>query len=373
MASYFLFIVILAVIYYIASITRKKGFDNLSIYRKASSASMMEGEKINITVTAENKKWLPISFLYITENIPDGFEYPGKYVRNANGSTEHVIKYTILWYERIKKTYSLTGKKRGVYLFRNMNADIGDFFGLSFSSKEIDDYMEIMVFPKIIKMNEVFFNNKSLMGDITVKRWLHKDPLYIKGIRDYRSEDRMKDIHWKSSLRMNKLMVKEYDHTSDMEVVIIINVQADENYWSIKDTGITEKGIRLGASLAAECIRECFPTGMWTNAYIKCYEYEYRSEVFPSLNSFKNIMELCARMDNMCRNSFDKYIENMLPCFSHDCVYIIITPYLNDKCINMLGRLAKRGISIDIIDISKDSSIPSIDHIEKVSYGGEER
>lgn len=373
MASYFLLIIILAAIYYTAGITRKKGFDNLSVHREVSSASIMEGEKIHITITVENKKWLPISFLYIIENIPNGLQYPGKFAGNVNGTTEHAMRYTILWYERVKKTYSLIGEKRGVYLFRNMAVTIGDFFGLSAESKKIDDYMEIIVFPKIIKMNEVFFNNKSLMGDTAVKRWLHEDPLYIRGIREYRNEDRMKDIHWKSSLRMNKLMVKEYDHTSDIEVAIIVNVQADEYSWRAKDTEITEKGIRLGASLAAECIKQCFPTGMWTNAYVKCYRYEYKSEVQPSLNSFRNIMELCARMDNICKNSFDEYLEKMIPNFKQDCVYIVITSFLNSKCVNILKRLSENRINIKIIDISRDESVSTINHIEKISCRGEEK
>lgn len=55
MASYFLLIIILAAIYYTAGITRKKGFDNLSVHREVSSASIVEGEKIHITITVENK------------------------------------------------------------------------------------------------------------------------------------------------------------------------------------------------------------------------------------------------------------------------------------------------------------------------------
>ena len=54
----------------------------------------------------------------------------------------------------------------------------------------------------------MFLIQQILMVIITVYKMIHKDPLYIKGIREYNVEDRMKDIHWKSSLKMKKLMVK---------------------------------------------------------------------------------------------------------------------------------------------------------------------
>ena len=42
----------------------------------------------------------------------------------------------------------------------------------------------------------------------------------------------MKDIHWKSSLKMNKLMVKDYDFTSERELVIIVNIEGASNKMS---------------------------------------------------------------------------------------------------------------------------------------------
>lgn len=127
----------------------------------------------------------------------------------------------------------------------------------------------------------------NLIGDNVIKRWIHTDPLYIKGIRDYRSEDRFKDIHWKSSLKSDKLIVKEYDFTSDREIVVIVNVQCAENAWLSVDRNRIEAIIGLAASLCYKCLNMGSRTGMWTNAKLTSLCNNFKKEVYPSLNSLK--------------------------------------------------------------------------------------
>jgi len=122
-----------------------------------------------------------------------------------------------------------------------------------------------------------------------------KDTLYVKGIREYNVEDRMKDIHWKSSLKMDKLMVKEYDFTSDRELTIIVNAQCGEPYWGSIQPAIIENGIKVAASLASIAIKEGVATGMWTNCQLVGVDTRISSEVYPDINALKKIMELYNR------------------------------------------------------------------------------
>lgn len=358
-----------AVLLLVAYFTRKKGYDNLNVYRKISQNHIEEGKNLNITIVVENNKWLPISFLNLAEELPGGIEAVYCETDSSDSSRSlHITRYNILWYERIKRTYSIVGKKRGTYLLRSIDMTIGDMFGLSAENKTIENYIEILVYPRLIDLKHLNFDNKSLMGDNIVKRWIHKDPLYIRGIKEYSSEDRMKDIHWKSSLKMNKLMVKDYDYTSDNEMIIISNLQTYEIYWETTDNNISEMIIRISASIAAEISKEHVPVGMWTNAFIKSYNSEFMSEIIPSLNSFKNIIELSARMDIIARKSFKDYIMNMMPNFNKDCTYIIVAAFLTDEDINILIKLSKHGICIKLVDASKEGNLPDISGIPRTTF-----
>ncbi|MEG1796755.1 MAG: DUF58 domain-containing protein [Clostridium sp.] len=369
--QYLFLILLIVLIIVFAEFIRRKGFDNLKIYREVENNKVIEGETFKITMVLENNKRLPLFFLAISEQIPFGLQYATEVTAYMEGKDIwHVSKYSIKWYERRKRTYTLVGAARGTYLIKNMNITVGDIFGLSANSKEQEDYIEVIVYPKIHGINKYEFDITSFQGEDAVRRWIHKDPLFIKGIREYNVEDRMKDIHWKSSLKMNKLMVKDYDYTSERELVIILNVQCGDPHWSNIQKEAIEAGIRIAASLGAKAIKEGMPTGMWTNAQLITYDTTVANEIKPTMGSFKAIMEMCARADIATKWDFNEYLQKRAQSFNSNCTYVIVTPYLNEKDINVISKLRRSGHKIKIIDVSLKSSVPAIDGIEKIIYKG---
>ncbi|MBU3142551.1 DUF58 domain-containing protein [Clostridium sp. CF012] len=366
-----LILAIITTIFFIGEFTRKKGFDNLKISRNIDKDRMVPGEEFTLTTTIENNKWLPISFLMLSEKMPAVIEF----VSDSNKSKEgadlwHLSKYTISWYERKKRICKLKCNTRGAYILRDINVTVGDLFGLSAETMPVEDFLEFLVYPKLINMNNVQFANTNLQGNNYVKRWIHQDPLYIKGIREYNVEDRMKDIHWKSSLKMDRLMVKEYDFTSDRELTIIFNGQCGEPYWGSIQPVLIENGITVAASLAAIAIKEGVPTGMWTNCQLIGIQTKVASEVYPDINALNKIMELSARISYSITIRFSEYLRSKIKEFNPNSTYVIITPYLDEESVGILSKLKRRGILIKVIDVSLKATVPHIAGIEKMDYKG---
>lgn len=371
---YFSLFTLSMLLVYLGYITRTKGFNNLKVFRVVENNRIMEGESFRITTVIENNKYLPIPFLVISEKIPYGITYSGEKLNfKAGNSLWHIGKYSIKWFERKRRTYTLIGINRGTYLIKDMKITIGDIFGFSIDTKEIQDFIEVLVYPRLIPIKKYVFDTTNFNGDNTVIRWIHKDPLYIKGIREYNVEDRMKDIHWKSSLKMNKLMVKDYDYTSERQLILILNVQCHKDYWCNIKSDVIENGIRITASLANKAIKEGIPTGIWTNGRIISYSENLSGEVSPEINSFKKIMEMCARIDYTIRVEFNKYLQNNIQRLDRNCTYVVITPYLDSESRTILSKIRNKGFNIKMIDISNDNSINPIEGIEKLSFKGVSR
>jgi uncharacterized protein (DUF58 family) len=356
----------------ISQITRKKGFENLKIWREIENGRVIEGENFKIKTVVENNKWLPISFLLLREKMPLELQYDGEANCYKEGAVlYHVSRYSMFNYERRKRTYTIKAVKRGTYIISNMKLTIGDIFAFSSETRELLDYKELLVYPKIENLKHYIFNPINLSGDNIIKRWIYKDLLYIKGIREYSVEDRMKDIHWKSSLKMNKLMVKEYDYTSERELIIIVNVQCSELHWRYIQEKPIEDAIRVAASLAVNSLKEGIPTGMWTNAEIISMISNYSREVKPALNSINRIMELCARMDYTTDIYFHKYLMQKKKELNNNCTYVVITPYLNSESIHVLSKLSRAGYDFKMIDVSPKCNVPKVSGMEKIDYKGE--
>jgi uncharacterized protein (DUF58 family) len=69
------------------------------------------------------------------------------------------------------------------------------------------------------------------------------------GIRDYRPQDPMKSIHWISTARKNKLIVKEFQQQNFYRATIVFNLSQESNLGEGRDS-VSEYIIRLAASVS---------------------------------------------------------------------------------------------------------------------------
>jgi uncharacterized protein (DUF58 family) len=369
MKGYLIFIYVSLILVLISYFTRTNGFKNLKVKRTPLKDKVYPGEEFEVVTEVENNKRLPIAFFYMEEELPRGVERLSHERFDSKGDKNYYTSsYSIWWYERIKRIYKYSIDRRGVYFFRKIDLSIGDFFGLSYERKSIDDFVEIVVYPRLLPLKELELKTNSLQGNNIIKRWIYKDPIYIKGIREYSVEDRMKDIHWKSSLRMNKLMVKDYDYTSEREVVIIVNVQCGEPYWSFIDPDTVDNTVEVAAAMAKQCVEEGIPVGMWANAQIIGRSKREKAEVISSMNSFRAVMELCGRIDSTPKLKFDEYLMERLSYFKKEAFYFIATPFLSDEAVYVLSKLHNRGFNIKILDTSRNANLPNITGVEKIDF-----
>ncbi|MCM1990813.1 DUF58 domain-containing protein [Oceanirhabdus seepicola] len=360
---------IICILIMLGEITKVKGFEKLKIERNIENNKVHQGESFTLETVVENNKWLPVSFLLIKQMLPNEFEYVENIIiEDAGSKFFHISMYNMMNYERRRRKYNVKVNKRGTYLFHYMEITVGDVFGFSAQTRDVDNFNEVVVYPEIMDLCDFRFKTVNSLGDNIIRRWIFKDPLYIKGIREYNTEDRMKDIHWKSSMKMNKLMVKEYDYTSERELVFIINVQCCDIAYSGILADRIESGIKIAATLAQKALKDSIPTGMWTNARIITRGSKTINKVIPAVNSFEKIMELCARMDYLTEVEFDKFLEINRKNFNRNETYVVITPYLNERCCNIFSKLAKQGINIKLIDISQESNLCKIQGIEKLDF-----
>ena len=245
-------------------------------------------------------------------------------------------------------------------------------FGFSSETKVVDDYKEILVYPLVRNIDSFNLISNSLQGDNIIKRWIYKDPIFIRTIREYNVEDRMKDIHWPSSLKADKLMVKEYDYSSDRELVILFNAQCGIPYFNEINQAAIEEGIELSVSLINASINMGIPAGLWTNAHILAYKKEFTNKIEPFLNSFSEILEFCGRISSPPKEDFTTFLSSNAMCFRKNTVYVVIACFLEEESISILIKLKNAGMCIKLVDTTFNSSLPEINGIEKITLKGAE-
>ncbi|MDT8717443.1 DUF58 domain-containing protein [Clostridium sp. 19966] len=366
MVTYIIFLIVVLILYGISYFTKTKGLNSVEISREIDKKVVTSGEVFKMKIVIENNKKLPVFFLNISEVVPlELKESKGAHIVYQSNFANIINNFSISSYERVKKTFKLHIDRRGVYRFKKMQISVGDIFGFSTEDHEVYSSKEIVVAPYIRELDNLKINGTSIQGDNIIRRWMYKDYLYIKGIREYSAGDRMKDVNWKYSARLGNLMVKEYDYTHDTNIIIILDM---DKYIVNSDFQGAEEAIELAASLSNASIAQGIPVGMWTNAHIVGYHIDSNNDTIePSLNSLNSILELCGRADVRSRINFYEYLNHKINILDRNTTYIIVTSCLDLESINLLKRAQHSGYMFKIVDASKDNSVDYIAGIEKYS------
>lgn len=350
----------------------KNGHRNLNITREVNHKLIPIGEKFKLTLKIENRKRMPIMFMLIEQVFPEELSFCDSSHGEVSGNQKwHISRYAMGKYQRRNRSYTMVGHKRGAYIVRGINVRIGDPLGLAIESNEFDDWVEILICPKVKSIDSLSFENTSFVGDNTVRRWIHNDPLYIRGIREYCVEDRMKDINWKASLKADKLMVKEYDYTSDNQLVIIINVQCGDPYWGYLKSEVVDKAVDIALALSNKALKENIPTGIWSNANMIYSKSGGTLDLMPRRGALEDIIEYCTRIYKVPRQDFSLYLKQKLSKLNTDTTYVIIACYMNENDIRVVKEMVRRGYKVKLIDISDNGIEEEIRGVQKTRYKGE--
>ena len=140
-------------------------------------------------------------------------------------------------------------RRRGVYSAGPVKVTTGDPFGLFRVTKRYGSKHPVLVLPQPEELPYFWAPAAQLPGEGVVRQRTHYVTPNASGIREYHPGDSYNRIHWKSTARLGRLMVKtfEMDPTSNIWVILDLHegVQAGDG-----DESTEEYGVRIATSLA---------------------------------------------------------------------------------------------------------------------------
>ena len=228
---------------------------NLSVNVRFTDTSIYEGESSALKEIVVNDKWLPIPALEVRLAMNRSLEFDKEARANSNVTDQSYKRdlFSFLFRQQITRTLPFVGKKRGLYTIDSAGV-VG--YGLFFSDNyyvEFPQQTQMYVYPGQVDVNRIRLICRAVSGMVISRNKLYPAPFEFSGIRDYRKEDPMNHINWKASARTGQLMVNEYDATTSIQVILLLDVQ-DENI--LKEEDLVEESIRIASSLAARLVRQ---------------------------------------------------------------------------------------------------------------------
>ncbi|HEX7973953.1 MAG TPA: DUF58 domain-containing protein [Anaerolineales bacterium] len=211
--------VMLAVIGLLARWWLGRALEQLSYTRRLHYRRGFPGEKIELRLEVENRKFLPVSWLRIQDPWPAavGPEDASLLAPTENPELGSLINlFSLRWYERSRRPYTLLLRKRGVYPLGPACLESGDLFGMFSQEQERGPVNYLTVFPEPLPMDSLRLPAEGSFGDRRARRRLYEDPTQPMGVRDYHPEDDFRHIHWLATAhtgQMQTLQKVELNHS----------------------------------------------------------------------------------------------------------------------------------------------------------------
>jgi uncharacterized protein (DUF58 family) len=149
---------------------------------------------------------------------------------------------------------SVECQRRGVFQLGPGQVAIGDPFGLFQATLAYPHVQQVLIYPRVLRLPEIELPRGQAGADERRRRPL-PGPVPASSVRDYFPGASMRDIHWRSTARQSRLMVREHEiePTGDVWIILDLNRAAHSGSGA---TSTLEYAIVLAASLAATLLDE---------------------------------------------------------------------------------------------------------------------
>ncbi len=332
------------------------------------------GEKVQLRLEAENHKFLPLSWLFVKDPWPWAVGPEDEELlspTHIEDRAELINLFSLRWYERTRRVYTLLFRKRGVYTLGPARLESGDLFGIF---EQVDasgpvDYLT--VFPKPLPLEAMNLPADDPFGDRRSQRRLYEDTTQPMGMRDYHPEDDFRHVHWPATAHTGQLQVKVYQPTSARVMVVCLNVSTFEYYWQGVDPPLLEHMVSATASLVQRALADGYRVGLLSNGCLAHADQPFQVPPGRSPQQLSQLLEALAGVTPFVTATFESVLTKHAPQLPYGARLFILTAITTPKLNATLLRIRQHGRRVNLLSFSPQPppKIPGIQTVHAPYYG----
>lgn len=293
---------------------------------------IFEGDSIEIEETLENRKRLPLPWVYF------------KFALAANGKPTvfHSDMFSLRNFTRIRRKRKIRLDQRGLYTVSEIDLVSHDLFLSRTFSKVMNKHPQsVTVYPRLINRDEWPVAFEALTGDSIARKIFPEDPYLFKGIRDYQSTDSVRNINFKASARTGEWKVNLHETTTSQKVCILLGMDKAARYY---DPVLLTQAMRIAGTLASIFEKEGVPVELRSNGLDSVDGCPVAVEAGCGAEHIYDILGALARLDlEKEEGSIVSYLDGAAAAEDANTEYILVTPAYKAGIKEAYGRIAAAG------------------------------
>ncbi|ACZ39552.1 DUF58 domain-containing protein [Sphaerobacter thermophilus] len=333
----------------------RRSLDGVVYERTLSATRVFRGESIVLTASVVNRKWLPLPWLEVEDQISDRVKVRERETLPSArpGMTLLRITTSVRWFERVTWTFHLDCPERGAYVIGPPSLRSGDLFGFFSREERRTDQCRFIVYPRVVPLEDLGLPALHPFGERRVPHHLITDPARTIGIRDYRPEDSFRFIHWKATARMQEVQVKVFEPTVSVHLGVFLCLDTFERYWEGVDYQRAESAIVAAASIAAHGLEQRYLVGMYANGVLAGSDQALRIPAGRGPDQLTAILEGLAKLTPLAATNFPRLLRQEARRFPWGSTVVVVAALMTTALANELAALLAAGHRVVLVGIGE--------------------
>jgi uncharacterized protein (DUF58 family) len=260
--------------------------------------------------------------------------------------------------------------QRGEFVLGPLRVVNSDPFGLFEVERQINATTRLVVYPSTVDVVQFALPVGLLPGGEAIRRRTHTITTNASGVREYAPGDSLSRIHWRSSARRERLIVKEFELDPLADIWIALDAEGAVHYaapphpadgsqpaWEWQNAGTfalppttEEYAVSSAASLAQYFLRKDRSVGFVTHGQ--------RREVIQvdrGPRQLTKIMETLALFRADGHMPLDQLLTLEADQLARGTTLVVVTPSTREGWGEVAHRLSHRGVRVIAVLVDSES------------------
>ncbi len=315
---------IVAALFMLSALWAIIGARTLAVERRVRAQRAQVGGYFEEWVAVDNTSWLP---------------KPWAEIRTDSNLGTHAVRKGFALGPRSRRSWTIRTEctVRGKFKLGDIVVSTGDPFGLFQRSRKFPSDTTVLIYPRTVDFTTPPSIPGQLPGGARQSGHVHYVTPTASSVREYQPADAFNRIHWPTTARTGRLMVKEFELDPFADVWIAIDlhrqVQAGRGAESTEEYAVT-----VGASFARYFLMQNRSVGVLT-----------QHEVIPpdrGTRQLTKIFELLAiaRADRW--QSLQELLSAESMRLNRLATLVVVTPSVDPAWIEVAQHLGQRGVDV---------------------------
>ena len=287
------------------------------VRRHGASGDVVEGDDVRIDLEVEAVGALAPPTLVAHER-------PG-------GLGERRVELHRVGRRRFAGRYELRAVPRGRYGFDEVRLTVEDPFALARAELAQGGPQALVVYPRLVQLDRLFSEGGAYAQD--GRRLLLRRPTgyELHSVREYVEGESLRKVHWRSTARRGRLMVKELEDAPRDEVAVLLDGDA---------AAITGEGFEVAVRAAGSILRAHLRRGRRCALVVNSAARE--SQAIASESDWRRSLEVLAAAQSDARTPAFALLQSDGGIAARSLELVVVTARVD---VPLADRLVQRALS----------------------------